>query len=99
MSRALPGLLKALAGDGHVIIESNSLLAFLKPAVFLIVIDQSRPEVKASARNFSPTRMHLSSADPQPGPSAGGPPPAQLPNKAVFRVSAGDWSNPSSAAS
>jgi hypothetical protein len=52
LAQALPGLLEALAGDEHVIIESNSILDFLQPAVFLLVIGESGQELKASARQF-----------------------------------------------
>jgi len=63
LAQALPGLLKALEGDEHVIVESNSILAFLKPTVFLFVIDESRRELKASARQFLPGRTRWSRWD------------------------------------
>jgi hypothetical protein len=94
LARALPGLLEALEGDEHVIIESNSILAFLKPAVFLMVIDESGRDLKASARQF------LARADayvivrhdlkPRAWPATCLP---TLEDKPVFPVSAGDWSN------
>jgi hypothetical protein len=95
LARALPGLFEALAGDEHVIIESNSILAFLKPAVCLFVIDDSRRELKASARQFLPRADALVRVEPElkssvwPGIS-----PSMLNDKPVFRVSAGEWSNP-----
>jgi hypothetical protein len=54
LAEALPGLLEALAGDEHVMIESNSILAFLRPAAFLLVIGESGGELKASAQQFLP---------------------------------------------
>jgi len=95
LARALPGLLEALEGDEHVIVESNSLLGFLKPDVFLMVIDQSEGDVKVSARQF------LTSADAfvrvrhdlephaSPGTSL-----QMLRGKPVFPVRVGEWSNP-----
>jgi hypothetical protein len=95
LARALPGLLAALEGDEHVIIESNSLLAFLKPAIFLFVMDESRGELKASASQF------LSRADALVTVGADAKAPAwpgislqMLEGKPVFPVSAGEWLNP-----
>ena len=95
LAQALPGLLKALEGDEHVIIESNSILAFLKPAVFLFIIDESRRELKASARQFLPRADAFVRVGPElkapvwPGMSL-----PMLEDKPVFPVSAGEWSNP-----
>jgi len=95
LAQALPGLLKALEGDEHVIVESNSILAFLKPTVFLFVIDESRRELKASARQFLPRADALVTVGPElkpriwPGMSL-----LMLEDKPVFPVSAGEWSNP-----
>jgi hypothetical protein len=93
--QALPGLLKALEGDEHVIVESNSILAFLKPAVFLFVVDGSRRELKASARQFLPRADALVTVGPGIKPPVW--PGTSLPmleDKPVFPVSAGEWSNP-----
>jgi hypothetical protein len=95
LAQALPGLLQALEGDEHVIIESNSILAFLKPAVFLFVIDESRWELKASARQFLPRADALVRVGPEIKPGVW--PGISLPmleDKPVFPVSAGEWSNP-----
>jgi len=94
LTRALPGLLEALEGDEHVIVESNSLLGFLKPDIFLMVIDQSGRDMKASAREF------LARADAfvtiGDGLRLGPAGDLQFPqDKPVFAVSPSDWSNPS----
>jgi len=94
LARALPGLLEALEGDEHVIVESNSLLGFLKPDIFLMVIDQSGRDMKASAREF------LARADAfvtiGDGLRLGPAGDLQFPqDKPVFAVSPSDWSNPS----
>jgi hypothetical protein len=95
LAQALPGLLKALEGDEHVIIESNSILAFLKPAVFLFVIDESRRELKASARQFLPRADALVKVGPElKAPVWLGISFQMLEGKPVFPVSAGEWSNP-----
>jgi hypothetical protein len=95
LAQALPGLLKALEGDEHVIIESNSLLAFLKPAIFLFVIGESRGELKASARRFLLRADALVRVGPDLEASAWpGISLQMLEDKPVFPVSAGEWSNP-----
>ena len=95
LSQALPSLLKALQGEEHVIVESNSLLGFLKPAVFLMVIDESRPDVKASARKFLARADALVSVRPRLEPSGRPATDLEIPeDKPVFPVSVGEWSNP-----
>ena len=95
LSEALPRLLEALAGDEHVMIESNSILGFLRPAVFLLVIDESRRELKASARQFLPRADAFVAVEPDleasvwPAIS-----PQMLEGKPVFPVSPGERSNP-----
>lgn len=52
LAEALPSLRQALAGDEHVIIESNRVLDFVKPAVCLAVLSNRRRGSKPSARRF-----------------------------------------------
>ena len=95
LSRAVPSLLGALEGDEHVIVESNSLLGFLKPAVFLMVIDESGRDVKASARQFLACAEAFVAVRPGLAPSVR--PATILPvpeDRPVFPVSAGEWSSP-----
>ena len=95
LARALPVLLEALEGEEHVIIESNSLLSFLKPAVFLMVIDESRQDYKASARQFLACADAFVAVRPDRQPSARPATSQQMPDdKPVFWVSRGEWSNP-----
>jgi molybdopterin-guanine dinucleotide biosynthesis protein len=49
---ALPALKKEIADDEYVIVESNSLRRFIKPAIFLQVLDPAITDFKASARQF-----------------------------------------------
>jgi hypothetical protein len=95
LAQALPGLLEALEGDEHVIIESNSILAFLQPTVFLVVIGESGRELKASARQFFGRADALVTVRHDLKPCAWpGTPPQMLEGKPVFPVSPGEWSNP-----
>jgi len=54
LETVLPALRQALADDEHVIVESNSILEFYDPAVYLTVLDPSRRDFKESARRFLP---------------------------------------------
>jgi hypothetical protein len=95
LARALPGLLEAMEGDEHVIIESNSVLAFLQPAVFLLVMGESWRGLKASARQFLGRADAFVTVRPDLKPHAW--PAMSLPrleDKPVFPVSVGEWSNP-----
>jgi hypothetical protein len=95
LARALPSLLEALEGDQHVIIESNSILAFLKPAVFLMVIDESGRDLKASAQQFLGRADAFVTVRPDLKPGAWpGTSPEMLEGKPVFPVSPGGWWNP-----
>ena len=93
---ALPCLLEALGGAEHVIIESNSILEFLHPAVYLLVTREWEPELKASARKFLGradalvTVVTSRAGGDAPVPELSRPQPAAKP---VFRVTAGEWSS------
>jgi hypothetical protein len=88
-------LLEALAGDEHVIIESNSVLAFLQPAVFLLVMGESWRGLKASARQFLGRADALVNVGPElEGSARWGVSLPGLEDKPVFPVSVGEWSNP-----
>jgi hypothetical protein len=52
LATALPALHRALRGEEWVIIESNSILGFLQPALYLFVLDPSRQDFKASALKY-----------------------------------------------
>lgn len=52
LDEALPPLQGALAGEGHVLFESNSILEFLRPSAFLFVLNPARREFKPSARRL-----------------------------------------------
>lgn len=49
---AMPRIRKELAASVHAIFESNSILEFLDPDVYLTVLDPANPDFKASARRF-----------------------------------------------
>lgn len=52
LAAAFPSLAAALKGEEYVIIESNSILEFLEPELYLIVLDPARRDFKESTRRF-----------------------------------------------
>jgi hypothetical protein len=52
LAEAMPTLRKRLEGARNVIIESNSVLKFLRPDLYLTVLDPATPDFKNSAREF-----------------------------------------------
>ena len=49
---AMPQLRKLIANEPYVIMESNSILRFLKPDLYLVVLDYATSDFKASAKQF-----------------------------------------------
>jgi hypothetical protein len=52
LAEALPGLRRELGDAKNVIMESNSVLRFLRPDVYLTVLDPVTADFKASAQEF-----------------------------------------------
>lgn len=52
LAEAMPALREKLAGAENVICESNSVLKFLRPDLYLTVLDPATPDFKSSAREF-----------------------------------------------
>ena len=50
LRNALPALVAELANAGHSVIESDALMRFWKPSLFVMVLDPSNPDFKDSAR-------------------------------------------------
>lgn len=49
VARALPALSAAIERANHVIIESNAIVEFWQPDLFLMVVDSRKPDFKESA--------------------------------------------------
>jgi hypothetical protein len=78
LEEAMPKLREKLAAASNVIIESNSIMGFLQPDLYLSVLDRGTADFKASALKF------LKSADAvvlHEGAAAG-----EFGGKTVFRV-------------
>jgi hypothetical protein len=52
LAEAMPALRKRLESAGNVIMESNSVLKFLRPDLYLTVLDPATADFKNSAREF-----------------------------------------------
>jgi molybdopterin-guanine dinucleotide biosynthesis protein len=69
LAEAMPELRRELAGSGNVIMESNSVLRFLKPDLYLTVLDPGTADFKDSAREFldraDAVLLHARSGDPE----------------------------------
>jgi len=52
LAEAMPRIRQILAGAEYAIIESNSILRFLKPDLYLTVLDPATADFKASAQTF-----------------------------------------------
>jgi hypothetical protein len=52
LAEAMPGLRKKLELAGNVIVESNSVMKFMRPDLYLTVLDPGNEDFKNSAREF-----------------------------------------------
>src|SRR6516225_4786033 len=52
LAEAMPRLCKELASAENTILASNSVMRFLRPDLYLTVLDAANPDFKASARQF-----------------------------------------------
>ena len=52
LTEAMPRLTTEIARGGNFIIESNSIIGFVRPDVYLTVLDQATADFKDSARRF-----------------------------------------------
>ncbi len=52
LAEAMPALRNKLIGAENVIIESNSILKFIRPDLYISVLDYATPDFKQSARQY-----------------------------------------------
>jgi hypothetical protein len=52
LAEAMPRVRKELAGAQNVIVESNSVMRFLRPDLYLTVLDTATADFKTSAQEF-----------------------------------------------
>ncbi len=95
LAEALPDLRRALAGAPNVIIESNSVMQFLRPDLYLTVLDYANRDFKASARRY----LDLASAVILNDPGRGSPTWNDvslrlIEGKRIFRVNPPEYVTP-----
>lgn len=52
LAEALPDIRRKIAGAENVIMESNSIIRYMRPDLYLTVLDSENPDFKESAREF-----------------------------------------------
>lgn len=52
LAEGMPLLRRALEGTENVIVESNAVLGFIRPAIYVVVLDPLLPDFKESAQRF-----------------------------------------------
>jgi hypothetical protein len=69
LGEALPAIERRIAGAENVIMESNSIIRFLHPDLYLTVLDTATADFKDSAREFLDRAdgiiLHRNGADPE----------------------------------
>jgi hypothetical protein len=68
LAEAMPDLRKEISGAANVILESNSVMKFLRPDLYLTVLDPATADFKESAREFldlaGAVLLHDAAAEP-----------------------------------
>ncbi len=92
LATAFPSLVEALRGADYAIIESNSILEFIEPDLYLIVLDPARRDFKDSTLRFFSRADALVSVGPLRGARAWPGLESNLPEgKPLFPVSCRDY--------
>ena len=95
LEAVLPALGQAIGNDDAVIVESNSILEYYDPAVYLTVLDGSRQDFKESARRFLPRADGIILLGSLPSQSAWKDiRPEVIRNKPIFSISAAEYVTP-----
>jgi hypothetical protein len=87
LAEAMPAVRAKLSGAENVIFESNSVLKFVRPELYLTVLDPGNPDFKSSAREFldltSAVILHEAKGDT---PAWSGVSLKPVGDKPVFRI-------------
>ncbi|MBI1790074.1 MAG: hypothetical protein HYR60_21285 [Acidobacteria bacterium] len=87
LGHALPVLRELVNSSGNTIVESNSLLQFWKPDLYLVVLDFSVADFKESTRRYLDRADALVVVHPEAKPAWRGVSPALWQSKPRFAVS------------
>jgi hypothetical protein len=98
LAEAMPSVRQKLAGAEDVIIESNSIMRFIRPDLYLTVLDFATPDFKASASRYLDRADALivneSAAGLEFAPTWEGVSPKPVAKKPLFRVHAPQYVTP-----
>jgi hypothetical protein len=90
LAAAIPAFQQRIAGDENVIIESNSVVGFLQPDVYLTVLDFAVADFKESARRYlqraDAVVLHDPAANGHHEPAWAQVSRAQLAGKPIFHI-------------
>lgn len=86
LGEAMPELRRRLQDADDVIIESNSVLRFLKPDLYLSVLDAGTADFKASARLYLDRAAAVVLHESEAAPRWEGVSPKLLQGKPAFRI-------------
>jgi hypothetical protein len=88
LAEAMPALRKQIAGAENVIVESNSVMKFLRPELYMTVLDYATADFKPSAREYLDlaSAVVLHDAPPDALPAWTGVSLKLIQGKPVFRV-------------
>ena len=88
LAEAMPSLRKQMAGAENVIVESNSVMKFLRPDLYMTVLDYGTADFKPTAREYLDlaSAVILHDAPPDALPAWSGVSLKLIQGKPVFRV-------------
>lgn len=90
LAQVLPRLAAKLASPSHIIIESNGILQFWRPAMLLMVVDPANPDFKSSATRALPLADAFVFRSPLSAQHPANSSFPQLPAKPTFLQTIGD---------
>lgn len=95
LAGAWPALRERIAGAGYIIIESNSILGFVEPDLYLVVLDYATRDFKESARAYLDRADAFVLHEPEATePAWEGVSRVPLVTKPVFEIPPGRFSTP-----
>ena len=93
LGAGLPALRRVWEATANTIIESNSILQFVKPDLYLTVLDFAAADFKDSSRRYLERADAVIAVSSQP-PVWNGIAPSLWSNKPIFPVAPPDYSHP-----
>ena len=95
LAEAMPRIRDLLSASENVILESNSVLKFLRADLYLTVLDPSTPDFKNSAREFLDRASAVILHEARPGaPTWSGVSLKPVEGKPIFRITAPPYLTP-----